>query len=608
MKSNFIVKYILRSLCSGTVAVVAATHIHGSENVFRVDVSKFEEDAIGNRFSNVSLWHYNGTSADETFFHQDAESMPENWLRDTYPWLEEAQVYIASGGGYKGHSRMEIDTAGSELDRDLFKNPGDRTVLDDYDFSPLVRACRNMLRQGIKPCLKLHNVPVKYSKNPKIDWFRVNVRPPDDYQVYADYIAALVTAMVDAFSIDEVGQWRWYIGTEFDNKTWFQANDETPESTAIEFLKLYDYSVFALEQVLGEYCGPVGSHAMMVNNGYWEPELFFAHCAEGVNYATGQCGSRLDFFAVSQYDLSAVDLTYVKEYWPELQGTDNVLATLDRMGDGEKRTIEGNAAVNNFGDKISRTRAVLDQYGFESIPIEVSEGGLVYGTDGKWLWHGLAFGGSFDASWTALSFKKMLDNQVVLWSRWPISRSSGLFRGPELAATNAIRLIDRMSEDRRIHVQGTGTATSEIVASLSSDEKTVRILAFNHAPNFNNPNPTETLKLDLSKLPFDGKVSTTIWRVDENHADFWPKWETDRAAYGINDSDYYQSMDQPDPAHALLKSEHIAYWHSREAAYEKLAELDVASIRYDRVEKGQLNMELKLPCYAVALVEICEER
>ena len=165
-----------------------------------------------------------------------------------------------------------------------------------------------------------------------------------------------------------------------------------------------------------------------------------------------------------------------------------------------------------------------------------------------------------------------------------------------------------MSEDRRILVQGTGTATSEIVASLSSDEKTVRILAFNHAPNFDNPNPTETLKLDLSKLPFDGKVSTTIWRVDENHADFWPKWETDRAAYGINDSDYYQSRDQPDPAHALLKSEHIAYWHSREAAYEKLAELDVASIRYDRVEKGQLNIELKLPCYAVALVEIREER
>mgnify|MGYP006142123703 FL=1 len=570
---------------------------------FAIDASETSVHPIGNRFSNVSVWSFKGTSADENMFQEWAEKKPAGWLNEQYPWLKEIQVYIASGGSYLAYPRQDGDTAETEFDRDLFKDPSDRSVLDDYDFSALVRACHNMLRQGVRPCLKLHSVPVKYSSSPDIDWFRVNTRPPDDQEVHADYISALVQAMVDAFGRPEVLTWRWYVGTEFENKTWWEAEDETPESSAEEFLKFYDWTVYAVERVLGEAGGPIGSHAMM-EGGLWDPEIFFEHCHSGKNFATGKRGTRLDFFGISHYDRTAVDLDSIKESWPEMSGTGNVLASLDRFPGGVD--IPADANLDGFEGRMKRTRELLEKYEFPPIPIEVSEGGMVYGTDGKWLWHGLARGGSFDASWTALSFKKMLDLDVELWSRWPMYRTSGLYSGPELAATNAIRLIDRMSNDRRISVQSSGDAGTEIVASLSPQDEVLRVLSFNHSPDLKKPNPVEKLELDLVHLPFDGRVSVVVWRIDESHADFWPQWEKDRAAHGITDADYYQSRDMPDPAHALLSQEHIDFWKSRESAYVDQAELRKASILYAEVKNGRLTVDLEMPCFAVALIEVQE--
>ena len=79
-------------------------------------------------FSNVSVWSFLGTSADEKMFHEWSEAKPAGWLNKTYPWLEEIQVFIASGGSYLEYPRQAGDTAASEFDRDLFKDPADRTV------------------------------------------------------------------------------------------------------------------------------------------------------------------------------------------------------------------------------------------------------------------------------------------------------------------------------------------------------------------------------------------------------------------------------------------------------------------------------------------------
>jgi xylan 1,4-beta-xylosidase len=513
--------------------------------------------------------------------------MQDGWLKENYPWIEEVQVFIASGGSYLGYAKRKQDVGQCEFDRDLFVDPTDRTVVDDYEFSPLVRACRNMLRLGVRPCLKLHAVPLKYTESPQIGWFRTNSRPPDDYAVYTDYISALVIAMVEAFGIDEVGRWRWFVGTEMENPMWWQTEDEDPESTMRAFCELYDWSVFAVERVLGESCGPVGSHAMMsgeFTGGLWDPEDFFKHCAGGKNLATGELGARLDFFAISYYDRAPCFLE--QDEW-----------NTNHPGKG------GDLAL--FDTFASRTRDTLDRHGFREVPIEVSEGGILFGTDGKWLWHGLCPGGAYDASWTALSWFRLLENNVSLWSRWPILRTSGLFSGPEAASTHVLRIISRVSNEGRLPVHGNVPEDSllQVVGSRDMESGTVHVLVFHHASDIRHPSATSSLSITLSGLP-EGEVQVLSWHIDRNNGDFWPHWENDREAHGLSEKDFFRSRDQLDVLHALCHERHKALFKAKETTYRKLSRFPKSVEQMMKVKHGMLSLNCTMPCFSVRLLEI----
>jgi len=556
---------------------------------FTCNYQSKETEPIGNRFGSLSFWYLNGTTPDEKMWFEWAEEMPEGWLKTNYPWLEEMQIFVASGGAYMGYPLREGDVAPCEFTRDCFKDPSDRSVLDDYDFTKLVRACGNMVRQGVRPCLKLHAVPIKYSSDPKIGWFRTNSRPPDDYEVYANYIAALVQAMVDAFGKDEVAHWRWFVGTEFENPMWWEAADETAESTKTEYFKFHDWSVDALERVLGSRCGSIGAHAMSNGDhegGLWSAEDLLQHCANGINYVTGKTGSRLDFFALSYYERAPGYLE--SDEW----GT-------NLTGDG--------AQLELFDGWVKSTRAMLDRNGFSDIPLEVSEGGILFGMDGKWMWHGMSPGGMIDATWTAWVFWKLLENNVAVWSRWLLLRTRGLFKGPEATATHAMRMIAEMKDDQRVAVQmPDDERLVRVVSGISSNGNTVRVLAFHHAIDVTKPTEPADLDIELKNLPFDGSVRVSKTVLDKEHGDFWPQWEKDRENQRITDKDYFRSRDQFDVAHALILPHHQAIWEHYEKQYESLARFPDAESSSNVVTNSSLSLNVTLPCLSVVLLEIEE--
>jgi len=553
---------------------------------FTIDCSAKASSKLGNRFSNLSFWHYMGTTPDERVWHEWAEAMPEGWLKDQYPWLEEMQIFTASGGACVGHPREPDDAAPCEFDRDLFRDPADRSVLDDYDFSPLVRACSNMLRQGVRPCLKLHGVPLKFSAKPKIDWFRVNCRPPDDFGVYADYLSALVQAMVEAFGIDEVRTWRWFIGTEMENLNWWEAEDGSPEATMLAYCRLHDWSVLAIERVLGaDETRGIGAHAMANGGGLWDPGDFIAHCRSGRNHATDEIGSRLDFFAISYYDRAPGAIE--SDEW-------------DTSLTGEGADLAG------FDAAIGRTRNLLDEHDFADVPIEVSEGAIMFGMDGKWLWHGLCPGGAYDASWCAWAYWKMLETETVLWSRWSLLRTGGLFAGPQAAATHALRMMGAMARDHRLPVTLTSGSAPfiRVVAGRCPEQDRVRLLAFHHAPDVTRPTEMAEVAIHLDALPFEGPFRVTRRVVDANHGDFWPRWEADRARAGLTDQDFFRSRDQLDVAHALRNPAHVALWNHLATDYESLSDYPEAEESHHAAERGMLDLRINLPCFSVSQIEI----
>jgi hypothetical protein len=523
-----------------------------------VDMSTSGHLIIGNRFNNMSAWHYLGTTPDERLFHQESERYPKRWLKEEYPWVDEVQLFAATGGSFIGYQPHASNECNCEFDRDLFKDPADFEVTDDYEFSPLIRACQNILDQGLRPILKLHGVPIKLSEKPYIAWFRMNVKPPYDYQLYVNYIKALAEALCTRFGFDEVSTWRWFIGTEMENRSWWDLRPHGDDGirTAREYLKFYDWSVFALESVLGDALGEVGAHAMMAGNmtgGYWDPEVFIAHCREGVNHATERIGTRLDTFAISVYDYS---LTRVES----LDDTSALAASCD---------------LSHFEYLVNKTRALLERYGYDQMPIEVSEGGILYGSDRRWLWHGLAPGGIYDASWAALSFKKMLQLDVARWSRWPLFRSSGLFHGPKSATTVLMEMIHRMQGSILLATDSIeGHRDSHYIAAFDETDQTIRILVFTHRAFMDVSDVPDRVRISLSSLPLpDGScLRGSLERIDAEHGDFWPMWLEDRRTYAIGEKDFLYSSDQVDVRHALISSFHKELWDRISSRYEQIAD------------------------------------
>ncbi len=556
-----------------------------------VDLQDATGPIIGNRFPSMSFWHYLGTTPDERVWHEWAEEKPAGWVRQEYPWLEEVQLFIATGGSYLGYARQPGDDMECEFDRDLFVDPADRATLEDYDFAPLVRACRNIVRQGLRPCLKLHAVPLKYTARPKVGWFRVNVRPPDDYDVYYRYLRACVESLVNAFGVEQVRTWRWFVMTEMENRDWWQTEDEKGDHAKTEFLKMYDYSVAALEDVVGREYLRVGAHAMMVpaERAYWDAAALLHHCVAGRNHKTGQTGTKLDFFAVSYYDRSPGHIDH----------------------DAMRTKLEPGACLKGLREKVAYTRARTKEAGLPDLPIEVSEGGVLFGMDGKWLWHGLAPGGAFDASWTALCFRELLETGIGIWSRWPCVRTGGLFHGIEVASTHLLRLVHKMANSRHIPVHVDEVAANgdegilDAVAAWDEDANMCRILVFYHGKDVTVPMPERTIRLVLRDAA--GRLGNAplgrVWRVDKDHGDFWPLWENDRAEHGIGDDDWLHSRDQVDVAHALKDESLRAFWRSRETAYANAARIEPEPVKDIRRLDGALSVEAEMRCWSVGFYE-----
>ena len=134
---------------------------------------------INNKVSTICIWDYR-----ESFLGRGEDGQ----IKRDNPFVERVQFMTATGGN-EG--------------RDLFRDPLDRTVMDDYDFTKLLTACENALRLGVKPFLKTGSIPLKFAHDPKIGRFEVNMRPPVRMDDYYNYLYALCEALKERFGVEE---------------------------------------------------------------------------------------------------------------------------------------------------------------------------------------------------------------------------------------------------------------------------------------------------------------------------------------------------------------------------------------------------------------------
>ena len=455
---------------------------------FQIDGSTLGEE-IGNLAKCVNLWDMG------TAYYKPVR----NEKYDVYEFVEYVQLMQCTGGS---------------LSRDLFEDPSDRAVLDDYDFTRLIKNCAGILSLGTKPHLKLGGVPLKYTTDPQTCVFSDNANPPDDYEVYYAYIHACAQALADAFGVKEVKSWHFGVMTEYENADWFIAKDHDPVHTAEEYCKLYDYTVSALQDVLGEDIY-VGAHSMSVTEGLWDEEIFIRHCAAGTNYCTGEKGSRLCYLSASFYDVRPGEYTSGK--------------TLPKT--------------------IIDLRAAAERCGFDHLDYGIDEGRILLGVHSGAQSNELlsrSSGFTWQGAYDARQYGQMMENGVGYFSYWDYL-TGGLSEGIPTISYHVSKLISQYKGNRLLSVKTLRKGTNlqaEVSAHAAYDEEThtFRLFAYNFKNDLSYFRPAQTtLYIDAPQWE-DGQVTVTAYRIDDD-CNYFDEWIADRESKGITDDMFNWSPD-----------------------------------------------------------------
>ena len=474
---------------------------------------------------------------------------------------------------------MELmQCTGGSPTRDRFKDSLNAAVRDDYDFSRLVAACRVLVSRGVRPYLKLGNVPCKLSarRDDKVTFFNINIRPPADYGEWYRYTAAMARALVEAFGRDRVRTWRFAVLTECDNSLWFKDDTDDPARTRDAFFALYDHAVAALEDEIAPDVR-VGVHPGGHGRGWWNACDIFDHCARGTNFHTGKTGTRLDFVAVSFYDHAP--------------------------------------GVNHRGfswhDTFARLRDAAAECGFGNLEWGVDEGRVFQGRTAGAKSRDLpmrAAGLSWQGAWDARAIRRQFDDDVRYFAAWgylggPNALFEGLPSPSYFVAQNAAGFAGMRRTPVSRHVQSDGCETDMVAAW---DEKGRRFLgmAYRFSYDLKSANPVNVrmrFGADAYRL---SDVRVVLTRIGDE-VNWFPLWERDRKRLGIDDKDFGWSPDDLAPLakHGLARDEHRRIFREQlEPVYRERARLrpECRTVRGD--ENGYVEIKTFLHPHEVVFV------
>lgn len=494
-----------------------------SELIITID-PKSSMPPVKNVFSDMNMWDF------QTYWTSQAEVMPDDFFQTKYPFVERIQFMTATGGS---------------ASRDLFINSADENVLDDYNFTPLISALKNVVDKGLKPMIKTGAVPEKLSIAPTSAAFGVNIRPPYDYEVYYNYIKALSETLVTEFGIEEVKTWSWGVLTEYENADWFesQVKSETKEA----FFKLYDYTVAALQDVIGKEDLFVGAHSMTCTQGLWDEEEFIEHCATGINYKNGEKGTQLNYLAASFYDLTP--------------------------GKPVKGNLSLTSTINLLKDKATSS-------GLTDLKFGIDEGRILNGHDDKPL-SSRVIAHTFQASSDAAMFKLMNELDADWFSTWCLN-TEDVWGKVDLVSAHVANLCYKMVGHHRIefNVEGkSSTASNNVdgIAVYDASENRLYLMVYNYNADIMSTSaesPVITIKNISSP---DEKAIVAEWIIDDTHGNFWPTWEDDMKAKGITSDSFGWSLYSTNIPQQLQSQSDLEYWRSREDEYSRLSKMDSKS-------------------------------
>ena len=515
-------------------------------NLIKVDATQ-RGDVLPNIVSNVNVWDMGSK------YHAPQKNTEAN----VFDFVRYVQFMQCSGGN---------------VERDLFQNPEDRSTLTDYKFDNLIKNCRGVLEMGAKPHLKLGSVPLKLTTNPVIGVFGTNMYPPDDYRQYYAYIKAIAESLVKEFGLQEVRQWHFGCMTEYENHDWFKALSGQGDDSFVAYCKLYDYTVQALIDVLGEDIY-VGAHSMSVTEGGWDESRFIEHVASGTNYANGGKGTKICYLAASFYDYCPGRFSSGHD----LPGTIKVL-----------QDAANTAGLRNLKYGIDEGRILA---------------GLRKGCQSQDLYNRTT-GYTWQAAYDARLFKQGIDCGLNYFSSWNFLSGGNLYGYP----TISYHVASQLSKFAGMYRANTATdfslpEDSEIGCLASTDGTMVRTMVYNFKNDLKAQGRVSyTMQI---KVPFQTKKAQVTRYLLNDDCNYFDEWISDCEKMGITPDDFAWSPDDPllDLPFTLNSESGTKKYKSLRNKYKERSKLKPV-VEVVNVKKGVVTLEASLDVHNVLFLEI----
>jgi len=388
------------------------------------------------------------------------------------------------------------------------------TILDGIFDAYLQRGVRPYVQMGFMPkALSIKPEPYQHSWTPEAKYDEIYTGwayPPKDYDKWAELIYQWARHCVDRYGREEVETWYW--------ETWNEANIGYWRGTHEEFCKLHDYAVDAVRRALPT--ARVGGPDVAGHGGKFQ-EDFFAHCLRGINHATGQKGTPLDFVSFHAKGSPRYVDGHVR------MGIANQLRTID----------EGFRIIASFPE-------------LKDKPIVIGESD----PEGCAACQGKQLGyrnGTMYSSYTAASFARkhdLADQHGVNLAgalTWAFEfEDQPIFAGFRALATggidkpvlNVFRMFSRMS-GQRLNVVSNGAVPlrdmlrrgvrgKPDVGSLASLDSNKLCVMVWHYHDDDVPGPEAEIELMVDSLPTGVRnVQLKHFRVDRDHSNAYTLWQ-----------------------------------------------------------------------------------
>ncbi|MHB1485238.1 MAG: GH39 family glycosyl hydrolase [Saccharofermentanales bacterium] len=534
-------------------------------NVFTTSLLSKTGKIINNIFSQCGIWYGSGRRVGQW------NNIPANSLINKFPFVKHYTLHASTGGG------PEIDLYVDHTD-----------PLKGMNFAGFNSEISSVLNQGIKPYIKIGSVPSILSNDANNGGMGLNRRPPTtaaQWNLYYVYVKSIAQNVVDTFGLTAARSWQWGCFSEANNGEWFETSDGNSVNTRNAYFKLYDFTVAAVQSVLGANQFSMGTHilghvkASDFSFVKWDELDFIDHCATGTNYYTGGKGTQLNFIAVSHYDNSP--------------------------GDPGK--------VRSFTEIAERLKNKATSVGL-TIKIGVDEYGLIADQNGKELVGSRTVGDSWETSKTASDFKELLDSGYDYVSIWSLMSSWNDFRkdpnnvltGARLNQANVAALTYKMAGSDRLKTEKSGKPASindnvNIVSSYNASTKTAYIFIFNHSESLTSTTSEKvSIKIDGIIVNSGSTAVINEYILDSTHSNWFYTWWKDRGSIAVTD---YSPYDVIYP-NFLKYSEDIAIWNKNVSRYAKISEIgDPIAVNSTPVNNS-LKIDTELAHHSAVLYEI----